>query len=140
MTLLGKPLKITGINTKGLGNDQKRLKMFKEWQKFDIVFSSETHSTKLTNEDWENEYGGHTIWSNGTGQARGCAIHSKTYPIAKIYTCSEGRIAIGSCKIPHIGEVGLVSVYAPTSNFKSDQLKFLDKLIEKVEDINLPII
>ena len=115
--------------------------MFKEWKKnYDIVFSSETHSSKRTNKEWSDEYGGHCIWSNGSGRAKGCAILSNKYSLTEIYTCPEGRIAIASCKLPHIGEVGLVSVYAPTSNFKTEQLKFLDKVIDKVESLNLPII
>ena len=91
-------------------------------------------------EEWKSEFKGHSIWSHGSNNARGCAILSKSHELKELFVCNQGRLAVGSCDIPNIGEVCLVSIYAPTSDHRSDQLKFLYYLIDKLENIDLPII
>ena len=57
--------KILGQNVRGLNEKEKRTSIFNFTKsKADIVFLQETHSTKLTEKKWEDEWGGKCIYSH----------------------------------------------------------------------------
>ena len=70
---------IATYNAAGLGNDIKRKSIwqFLRENKFDIIFLQETHSSPNKLKSCEMEWGGKTIWSNGTTNCKCVAIAFK---------------------------------------------------------------
>ena len=64
------------INTNGLRDTSKRLQ-FWTWiksLKVNICFLQETHIITEDIEDWQKEWGGHSLWSAGSNSSRGVGV------------------------------------------------------------------
>ena len=72
---------ICTLNTKGLGNKQKRSQVFKylEDKSYDIIFLQETHSNPITNQTWRNEWEGNSYFSGQNSNKEGVAILVNKY-------------------------------------------------------------
>lgn len=70
-------LRFVSVNVNGLRNRSKRENIF-HWltiKDFDVIFIQETHCKDDSEATlWGNEWGGVTIWSNGTSQSRSVAV------------------------------------------------------------------
>ena len=80
-------LRIGQINVRGMSDDKKRARLFKEWrEKYDILFAGETHCSNTRETLWSNEWGGHSLWSNQSNNAGGCAILTRELKLKPIFT------------------------------------------------------
>ena len=134
-------LKIGTINVRGLADETKRKQLFKTWEcKYNILFLNETHCDNSKEKRWSDETNYDSIWSNQAYNAGGCAILSNIGKPETIFKSNNGRIIISTLNIPNIGEVCLVCGYAPTQNFRKNQIEFLNTLKQKLEPIEIPIL
>lgn len=70
-------LRVLTVNVNGLNNFNKRNKIFNflRTNKIDITLFQETHSTKITEKQWQKEWSGISSWNSGpTNQTAGQAI------------------------------------------------------------------
>ena len=80
--------------------------------------TQEAHSTKDTESDWENTWGGKIIFSHGTSAARGTCIFIKStvqHEVHKKIIDSDGRYVILDIEIEGI-RLTLASIYAPNND------------------------
>ena len=120
-------LKIISLNVRGLGNNKKRVSVFR-WlknQKADIVFLQECHKTEETEHLFKREWNGQAVFSHGTSQSRGVAIlmQNNLDVIVKdeIYKSPNGRLLILDVSIKD-SNFKLVNLYAP--NIEGEQIAF----------------
>ena len=69
-------LKIISLNVRGISNFKKRRTIF-TWcrrKNADVIFLQETHSSKATEVQWKNEWGGKMLFSHGSPNSCGTAI------------------------------------------------------------------
>ena len=129
-------VKIVSLNTRGLGNDLKRRKIFRYMKKSkaDFCMIQETHCTKKLEGIFSNEWGGKCLFSHGTSNARGVAIlcknKSKT-KIEEVHRDMNGRYLI--CKVG-IGQYSycIANIYAPNVNDE----EFFKEVFCKVNELN----
>lgn len=110
-------LHLCTLNTKGLGDKNKRLRLY-EWikeQKVKIIFLQETHFDNKLIENIKQETKREIFSSNGTSTSRGVAILLDCELDYKmINTCkdNDGRLIMINIEIENIIYT-LVNVYAP---------------------------
>ena len=73
--ILALDMKIIAQNVRGLNDTEKRKTIFNFIRsKGSLCFLQETHSYKLIEQSWRDEWGSTTIFSHGTSASRGCMI------------------------------------------------------------------
>ena len=99
---------------------------------YDIVLLQETHCECSTQQMWENQWKGQSIFSNGTNDECGVAIlinPKKRFEIKKVSTDSDGRIIIITTEINE-RMITIINVYAPNVDnpeFFTSVIKMLTK-------------
>jgi len=132
-------IKICSINVWGIHDDLKRRKLYLwiEECKFDIVFMQETHCTKKDIEKYSNGWHGEMYHSvSESRHARGVAIAlSKRMNgcVSKCSTDNEGRRIL--LNIEHEGSaISLVNLYAP--NDKKERKVFFSRCLKWIHKHN----
>jgi len=126
-------LTFLSLNVRGLRSDsRKRKKVFENLrEKFgDVIFLQETHSTKQTEYSWTNQWGGKIIFSHGTSNSKGVAILISTAleeHVSNIISDAEGRYIILDIVKDNI-KYTLANIYAPTQNFETQQIAFINTI------------
>ena len=128
-------VRIITQNVRGLQNMSKRRAVFNHLRnKAEIICLQETHCSQECSEQWSNEWGGSSYWSNFSTQARGSAILIKrNTEIEVLDSCSdiEGRIVLIQFMYKDEKCV-LVNVYAPNKDDPTFWLEVL-RLFERYE-------
>ena len=122
-------------NTRGLGNQLKRRKIFRSMKhnKADIVFLQEVHSTSKTNSLWSSEWGQMILFANGEGNAKGVVTMlskelSKT--VKEIRRDINGRYVICKLEIRNYTYC-LVNLYAPNR----DDSAFFQEIFSHIDEL-----
>ena len=91
-----------------------------------IIFLQETHSTEQMERVWQNQWPEKIFFAHGTSKSRGVAILYKNVECSIINTKSDenGRYIIQDIKIEN-KIFTLVSIYAPTRNYETDQISLI---------------
>ena len=109
-------LRVTSLNTNGLGLQTKRRAIFDEYRTTsDILCLQETHCTEEIEQIWSNEWGGCAFYSHGTSSARGVAIlvnRRKYINVKQIKKDTGGRFLIMDFESDGLS-CTLVNLYAP---------------------------
>ena len=101
-------IELMSINVRGLGQEQKRRKLF-TWlnkQRMSIILLQETHSTAEIEKKWKTEWGGDIVFSHGASNARGTAIlikpELKNTEIHEVKRDKDGRCVVIDLSIGNI--------------------------------------
>ena len=132
---------ILTYNTRGLGDERKRRKIFNYIKKHTssktIVFLQETHSTNRNENLWKFQWHGDMIFSHGTSGSRGVCVAFRYGLEYKLLSPKivddEGRFIILHIEIqgnPYV----LTNYYGP--NDETGQVNVLKKLAIKLKEIN----
>ena len=125
-------IKVITCNVRGLADKVKRRQVFQYFRrhKYDIIFMQETHSTANTKRFWKSEWGGKTLFSHGTSNAKGVAIlfaRDLDVEILQCYNDYQGRSIVALVKVNE-QKIALCNTYAPNE----DQVEFFTDLSEKL--------
>ena len=121
---------IISLNVRGLREAVKRRAIFEQyWTRCDVLCLQETHSDDECECIWSHEWGGDSIMSHGTSQARGVAIFIKRQAGIDVFETNksnDGRSC--SCKLL-VGDiiVQITNIYAPnkdTAEFYTQQANY----------------
>ena len=130
---MAKDFKLYSFNVNGLGQDSKRLAVFKRLNKLkSIILLQETHSIKNVEIKWKDEWKGDIEYCHGTSSSNGVAIlipPGFDYVLKNTYKDDEGRILIIQIALQDV-EYTIVNVYAPTRANRIPQIDFISKLKE----------
>ena len=130
------PLNLISLNTRGLGNINKRLRLIGWLNKTHnaetkIIFLQETHSTLKSESQWKKDWGGRkVIFSHGGSNSKGVAIilpNNPNYIINDTKLSPDGRYIALNITIDN-STFCLINCYAP--NKPKDQLKWLNQIQE----------
>ena len=136
------PLHLLSLNVRGLGNCNKKSSLFHWLNKYHdvqnkILYLQETHVTKAKEGKWEEIWDGKRIFANGTSKSRGVAIllpKSLDYNILEETLDINGRYI--ALRIEIEGELyGLINGYAPTSDKLEEQMVWLEKITNILENL-----
>ena len=131
-------MNIVTLNVKGLRGEFKRKNMFRKMKNLygdSIIFLQETHSLQADEEIWKQDWGGDIIFDHHKNDSCGvcilfpCGFYYKTKQVIK---GENGRLLINEISFNEDTFV-LCNIYAPTKSNESDQCRFLDTLIDKLE-------
>ena len=132
------------LNAQGLRDYTKRRKIFNFMKKHTsskgIIFLQETHSLKICENTWTNQFGcgnKHIVFSHGTSDSRGVLIafrEASIYKVVNQYVDDGGRFIVLNTLIED-SPVVLTNYYAP--NEEKDQLKVLDDLNHILDNIDI---
>ena len=132
-------LKIAAENVNGFSHDsnfEKRDTIFlRMWEKGDILFFQETHTTEETEKNYTSLSGDSYIFAHGQSNSKGVMIvisEKIEHEIRKKYRDPDGRFIIAICELQGYTFV-LVNVYAP--NKEKEHSAFLKKLREKMNEL-----
>lgn len=133
-------IRVATFNVNGMSSAPKRRAIFQDLRQrsFDFCLLQETHSTQGTLKLWKQEWGGQIIASNGQQNARGVAIVVKRALQAKVIkqvSDQEGRIILIDVETQGTTYT-LGSLYAPNQDKPAEQLRFLDKLEEFLDQMD----
>ena len=86
---------------------------------------------------WEKEWKGQILFSHGSNHSRGVAIlipskFKLEFEVMSVYKDTEGRILLIECNIEN-NFIIIINVYSPTKNKHQEQLSFLLKLKNLVD-------
>ena len=131
-------LKIVSLNTRGLGNTNKRKKIYRYLRKHepDLCFLQETHCTtdRNTQNLWSQEWGNKCLFANGTQEARGVAMlfnKKCSQQVKEVHRDINGRYLI--CKLEILDETYCVAnVYAPNEN----KVNFFTEIFSIIRNMN----
>ena len=134
MSINTRLLNINSFNCRGLRDQKKRRDIF-HWLKsshYGVTFLQETHCTAKDESNWEKEWGGKIIFSNGSSQSKGVAIlipelFDLDLTVVKETKDEDGRILLIECEIENF-KFTLVNIYAPTKDHLEDQIQFWRRL------------
>jgi len=142
-------LNISVLNTNGLGDKSKRLKLFEYFKgEQGIILLQETHSLSDTIDSWQSELRlGKLASSHGTSNSRGVITASgitENVPIFSngnnSWSDDDGRIVATLHQHRKI-TYGIVNLYAPNLNTTSSStetyLNFLDKVENAIEQVDV---
>ena len=111
--------RIVSFNVRGAGDKIKREKIFAHHRpNADILIMLESHSSKDTENIWENEWGGKAIYAHGTTAARGIAIFATReiyQKISNIYKDEDGRVIILDIT-DNKQQITVAAIYAPNQD------------------------
>ena len=132
------------LNAQGLRDYTKRRKVFNFMKKHTsskgIIFMQETHSLKICENTWTNQFGcgnKHIVFSHGASDSRGVLIafrEASIYKVVNQYVDDSGRFIVLNTLIED-SPVVLINYYAP--NEEKDQLKVLDDLNHILDNIDI---
>jgi len=133
---------ISTLNVNGLRENSKRQKLFNHFKchSHDIIFLQETHCKDESESlKWGKEWGGESIWNNGSSQSRGVAILFKKnldVDVRDILKDNEGRLMSVSATFTtnSTTEYHLTNVYVP--NNSSERKRFLKKTETILQNID----
>ena len=122
---------ILSYNTRGIGDEAKRKKIFNFFKRNSsgksIIFLQETHSTKQVENLWRHQWHGDMIFSHGTSNSKGCCIafrYDLEYKLLSPEISDEnGRFIILHKEIQGTSYI-LINYYGPNS--ESAQVKVLE--------------
>ena len=117
-----------------MSSEGKRRAIFKYCRdRADIVLLQETHSTKVVENIWQNEWGGKIIYSHGTSAARGvCTMFKKGFN-CKIKTTKideNGRICLVEINVEDV-DLAICNVYG-TNKDDVSHFTLVEKLMLEV--------
>ena len=95
MTMDKKIINMCALNVRGLGDLQKRRKVFNYLKQFnyDLVLLQETHSDEMNEKLWEKQWHGRIFFSHGRTNAKGvCMLINGDCQVKEYYKDNEGRI------------------------------------------------
>ena len=130
-------------NVKGLGSENKRLKVFKRLKDLikhnGFIFFQETHSSKEFEDKWRSDFGreNELYFSNGTSNSRGVAIGivgDLNYSIKKVFSDNSGRLLILSFSLNN-QEYLLINLY--NENIEKDQVILLNSLENELKGFDI---
>ena len=126
-------LRIASFNVRGLGNANKRRKIFNylHHKEFDIVLLQETHSVRNQEKFWRSIWGSKIYYSHGTNDSRGVCILLAKKSLVKVfhsYKDAEGRIIAIDIFFEN-QSICLVNIYAPNL----DDPAFFDEIFTVIE-------
>ena len=138
----GRYFEILSYNTRGIGDEAKRKKIFNYIKRNSsgksIIFLQETHSTKQVENLWRQQWHGDMIFSHGTSNSKGCCIafrYDLEYKLLSPEISDEnGRFIILHIEIqgtPYI----LINYYGPNS--ESAQVKVLERIASYLYDMEI---
>ena len=88
---------VVSYNVNGIGDDQKRRKMFnclkKKTSNKAVIFMQEIHSTEATEKCLEYQWEGKMLFSHGTSSSAGvciCFSHNQEHKVIKVVSDPEG--------------------------------------------------
>ena len=132
------------LDTRGIGGYKKRRKVFNYLKKHSshnaVIFLQETHSTKIVEKVWINQWGcgsGNIIFSHGASDSRGVLIAFREGLDIEIKTClcdKNGRYIILHAHIQD-NPILLVNYYAP--NDESTQVQALSEICDIIDRMEL---
>ena len=132
--------KVISINVQGLHQQHRRLVAFQALRNFDISFVQETHCSSETQIDFERDWKGRCIFSNGTKSARGVAIlinERLTGIITNTKRDNDGRVVSTELNIDD-KTITLTNIYAP--NHDIDRRIFFRQLHQYCSTTNTTIL
>lgn len=99
LALIMADLKVCSSNVRGMRQTAKRRQQFSYFHRynFDLILVQETHCTPDMERVWQNEWGGHIIFSHGTSSSKGVAILFNPklhFSIVKVRNDQNGRYII----------------------------------------------
>ena len=128
-------IKIFSINSRGLNNIVKRKSIFRNLykKKVDIVLVQETFCTKDKEQVWESNWGGKTLFVNGSNQSKGVALllsNKISRNIRDVYRDIDRRYLIVSLELE--GYMYCVAnIYAPNH----DDVEFSKRIFEIIQNL-----
>ena len=129
---------IASYNVRGLGNKEKRLKIFNYLRNkfYDIICLQETHSTKQIEKFWKTQWGGPVFYSHGDSRSKGCIILFRRKLDVKVHYMINDKMGRFNLMDVTIGlnRVVLCNIYAPNrddTGFFQEVFLEIDKLSEK---------
>ena len=129
-------LTFASLNSRGLGDQLKRKKMFKlaKEMKAEMIFFQETHCTKDKEKIWRNEWGNDCVFSNGDSASRGVAImfrNKMSKLIKEIRRDIEGRFIIMKLEIEGYTYC-VCNLYAPNE----DRHDFFENIFDIIREMD----
>ena len=137
--ITNKDFRIISLNVRGINNQKKRIGIFRRLRKenCDIAFLQETYSNKESSVQWNDEWGGHSIFAHGGNHSRGVAILIKNGLDFQIITEKvdyNGRFII--CEVEIKEKIfTLVNIYSP--NREKEQILFYTDLRNSLRQMNV---
>ena len=123
---------------KGLQSSKKRLKLFQYFENKNspkgILFLQETHSSKVTEKIWSDEFNGDLFFSHGETNSCGALVGfygNINYSVKKKLSDNSGRISVLDITINGT-EYLLINLY--NGNAESEHLKILESLSNILKD------
>ena len=132
--VLALDFKLVAQNVRGLNDKEKRNTIFNFMRsKGSVSFLQETHSNRLIEQSWRDEWGGGSaIFSHGTSASRGCMILIDSileHKIIDFKADEDGRYILAKSEIQGV-KFFLMNVYAP--NDRNEHGDFLEKLLNEI--------
>ncbi len=106
-----------------------------------FYYRKHTQQVKLKKK-WKKEWGVQIVFCHGTSNSRGIAIHfppTLDYNILEKHSDNDGWFLLLKCKFEEAIYI-IVNCYAPTQQYKNDQINFINfikKEINNVENENI---
>jgi endonuclease/exonuclease/phosphatase family metal-dependent hydrolase len=127
---------ITSFNVRGLRNETKRARVLRHMKDNypGILFLQETYSLEGDEQIWSKIWKGDIYMSHGTNHSKGVAILIPDYiqtEIKNVEIDQHGRYIILNGRFGD-KDLTLINYYAPTKNDSSEQMRYLDQLIPKI--------
>ena len=130
-------LNIITINVQGLRNNQQRKGVFQSLKnaQFDIIALQETHCDALVKQEWQNEWGGKSVWTTFKNDAAGVAFlfnQNLNIHVSHEKADASGRILSVVAEIDN-RKCQLVNIYGPNpSNLQESEYFFnsIDNIID----------
>jgi exonuclease III len=143
MSIENEPFGLISINANGLADSKRRCSVFGWLKKYHgaqkkITFVQETHSTEKIEKMWENEWGNHhdVYFSHGSSSSRGVAIvipRALEHKINQVIRSQNGRYIMINITIKE-NTFCLINCYAPTIDKPKEQLEWLEKIQEILQN------
>ena len=135
---MGKSLKFTTLNIRGLGGKKKYNAVFDrlKTRRPGIIFLQETHSTVELADKWKTLWQGGIYCAHGDSNRRGVAIlfHSSIeHKVLDIYADTNGRFLILRVDIEGKAYT-LVNCYLPTKDKEQEQCYTLTQIVDNLLD------
>lgn len=131
---------IASWNVNGLNNPFKRRLVFDKLRKSraQIFLLQETHSSIQTSKLWKQEWGGDIFFNHGSQSSRGTAFlvdRQTSFKVLKMVSDDDGRFMGIDFRIGQ-DTLTVGSVYSPTQDKPNDQISFLSKIEDMLQELN----
>ena len=134
---------LLSLNVRGLRNKAKRKQIF-EWLKRChnggncFVFLQETHSSKMDEDAWQEEWGSKIIFGHGSTNSRGVVIMFPmhfNFDSIRIVSNIDGRKLCVEL-FENDESFALLNVYAPTQDNTDEHIKLIDSFRAELETLS----